>query len=153
MRTWIENRVYALHSMLIILIRKLRHAFGWLNSKRIKTTMGCGFVKIHPWQIKLFKCVTPSDFYVVTGIYDALIKTGICEGYRNFGFSYNTFKEILHILKRNYKWNEETRWGDIRGISFTWALGSTPMSMKGFEDWVVVWNSSEVKGEIDGTID
>lgn len=115
--------------------------------------MGCGFVKIHPWQIKLFKCVTPSDFYVVTGIYDALIKTGICEGYRNFGFSYRTYKEILHILERNYRWDEETRWGDIRSISFTWALGSTPMSMKGFEDWVVVWDSNEVKGEIDGTID
>ena len=75
MKIWIEDKVYALHSMLIVLMRKLRHAFGWLNSKRINTTMGCGFVKIHPWQIKLFKCVTPSDFYVVTGIYDALIKT------------------------------------------------------------------------------
>ena len=55
MKIWIENKVYALQSMLIPLMRKLRHAFGWLNSKRIKTTMGCGFVKIHPWQLRLFK--------------------------------------------------------------------------------------------------
>ena len=88
----------------------------------------------------------------MTGIYDALIKTKICEGYRNFGFSYNTYKKILHILRCNYKWNEETRWGDIKSIDFTWALGSTPMSIKGLNDWVVVWDSNEVKGEIDGTI-
>ena len=150
MRTWIKNKIYVLHSIFIILMRKLRQAFGWLNSKHIKTTMGCGFVKIYPWQLKLFKCVTPSDFYIVTGIYDALIKTEICEGYRNFGFSHTTYKKILNILERNYKWNEETRWGDIRSIDFGWALGSTPMSMKGFKDWVVVWNSSEVRGEIDG---
>ena len=153
MKIWIKNRAYELHCVLIVLMDKSRRIFGWLNSKHIKTTTSCGFIKIYPWQIKLFKCVTPSDFYIITGIYDALIKTKICEGYRNFGFSYNTYKKILHILKCNYKWNEKTRWGDIKSIDFTWALGSTPMSIKGLNDWIVVWDSDEVKGEIDGTID
>ena len=153
MRIWIKNRAYELHCALIVLIGKSRRVFGWLNSKRIKTTTGCGFVKIHPWQIKLFKCVTPSDFYIITGIYDALIKTKICEGYRNFGFSYNTYKKILHILRCNYRWNEQTRWGDTKSIYFTWALGSTPMTIKEVKDWVVLWDKDEVKGEIDGAID
>lgn len=152
MKIWMENKLYELHCYSIVVMKHLRNMCGRLNSKRIKTTTQYGVVKIRPWQLSLFKCVTPSDFYIITGIYDALIKTKICEGYRNFGFSYNTYKKILHILRYNYKWNEETRWGDIKSIDFTWALGSTPMSIKGLNDWVVVWDSNEVKGEIDGTI-
>lgn len=152
MKIWIKNRLYELHCYSIVAMKHLRNVCGRLNSKRIKTTTQYGVVKIRPWQLRLFKCVTPSDFYIITGIYDALIKTKICEGYRNFGFSYNTYKKILHLLRCNYKWNEETKWGDIRSIDFTWALGSTPMSIKGLNDWVVVWDSNEVKGEIDGTI-
>lgn len=152
MKVWIENRLYELHCRAIVIMKRLRNVCGRLNSKRIKTIAQCGVIKIHPWQLRLFKCVTPSDFYIITGIYDALIKTKICEGYHNFGFSYITYKKILHILRCNYKWNEETRWGDIKSIDFTWGLGSTPMSIKGLDDWIVVWNSDEVKGEIDGTI-
>ena len=152
MKIWIENKLYELHCYSIVVMKHLRNVCGRLNSKRIKTTTQYGVVKIRPWQLYLFKCVTPSDFYIITGIYDALIKTKICEGYRNFGFSYNTYKEILNILRCNYKWNEETRWGNMKSIDFTWALGSTPMSIKGLNDWVVVWDSNEVKGEIDGTI-
>lgn len=152
MKIWTENKLYELHCYSIIMMKRLRNVCGRLNSKRIKTTTQYGVVKIHPWQLRLFKCVTPSDFYIITGIYDALIKTKICEGYRNFGFSYNTYKKILHLLRCNYKWNEETKWGDIKSIDFTWALGSTPMSIKGLDDWIVVWDSDEVKGEIDGTI-
>lgn len=152
MKIWMENRLYELHCYSIVIMKHLRNVCGRLNSKRIKTTTQCGVVQIHPWQLRLFKCVTPSDFYIITGIYDALIKTKICEGYRNFGFSYSTYKKILHILRCNYKWNEETKWGNIRSIDFTWALGSTPMSIKGINDWIVVWDSNEVKGEIDGTI-
>lgn len=152
MKIWIENKSYKIHCILIVVVKKIRRVVGRLNSKRIDTTSNNGVIKIYPWQLCLFKCVTPSDFYIITGIYDALIKTKICEGYRNFGFSYNTYKKILHILRCNYKWNEETRWGDIKSIDFTWALGSTPMSIKGLNDWVVVWDSNEVKGEIDGTI-
>lgn len=153
MKIWIENKLYELHCYSIVTMKHLRNVCGKLNSKRIKTTNQYGVVKIHPWQLRLFRCVTPEDFYIVIGIYDALIKTNICEGYRNFGFSYNTYKKILHILRCNYKWNEETQWGNIRAIDFTWAFGSTPMSIKGLNDWVVVWDSDEVKGEIDGTID
>ena len=152
MKIWIENKSYKIHCILIVVAKKIRRVVGRLNSKRIDTTSNNGVIKIYPWQLCLFKCVTPDDFYIVTGIYDALIKTKICEGYRHFGFSYNTYKKILHILRCNYKWNEETRWGDIKSIDFTWALGSTPMSIKGLNDWVVVWDSNEVKGEIDGTI-
>ena len=134
-------------------MKRLRGVCGRLNSKRIKTTTQNGIIKIHPWQLRLFKCVTPDDFYIVTGIYDALIKTNDCKGYRNFGFSHTTYKSIEKILEKNYKWNEETMCGDTRKIQFTWALGSTPMSIKGVNDWVVLWDKGEVKGEIDGTID
>ena len=153
MKIWMENKLYELHCYFIVMIKHLRNVCGRLNSKRIKTTKQCGFIKIHPWQLRLFKCVTPSDFYIITGIYDALIKTKICEGYRNFGFSYNTYKKILHILRCNYRWNEQTRWGDTKSIYFTWALGSTPMTIKEVKDWVVLWDKDEVKGEIDGAID
>lgn len=153
MKIWIENKSYKIHCILIVVAKKIRRVVGRLNSKRIDTTSNNGVIKIYPWQLCLFKCVTPNDFYIVTGIYDALIRTKICEGYRNFGFSYNTYKKILHISRCNYKWNEETRWGNIKSIDFTWALGSTPMSIKGLDDWVVVWDSNEVKGEIDGAID
>lgn len=153
MKIWIENKLYETHCILIVVAKKIRRIVGRLNSKRIDTTSNNGIIKIYPWQLRLFKCVTPDDFYIVTGIYDALIKTKICEGYRNFGFNYNTYKKILHILRCNYKWNEETQWENIKSIDFTWALGSTPMSIKGLKDWIVVWDSNEVKGEIDGVID
>ena len=152
MKIWIKNRAFELHQLSITIMKKARRIFGRWNSVRIHTKYDVGLVKIHPWQLCLFKCVTPEDFYIVTGIYDALIKTKICEGYRNFGFSHNTYKKILHILRCNYKWNAETQWGNIRAIDFTWTLGSTPMSIKGLKDWIVVWDSDEVKGEIDGTI-
>lgn len=150
MKIWIENKSYKIHCVLIVMAKKIRRVVGRLNSKRIDTTSNNGVIKIYPWQLRLFKCVTPSDFYVITGIYDALIKTKICEGYRNFGFNHNTYKKILHILRCNYKWNEDTQWGNIKSIDFTWALGSTPMSIKGLNDWIVVWDKDEVKGEIDG---
>ena len=115
-----------------------------------------GTIKIRPWQLKLFKCVTPYDFYVVIGAHKALIVTQHCQGYRNFGFSLNTYNQILNILQSNYKWNKETMYNvSLKGsnnIAFTWALGSTPMSIKGLDDWIVVWNKKEVKGEIDGNI-
>lgn len=153
MKIWMENKLYELHCYSIVMVEKVRRVFGKLNSKRINTNVNAGRVKIHPWQLKLFKCVTPSDFYVVTGIYDALIKTKICAGYRNFGFSHTTYNSILKILEKNYRWNEETKFGSIDKIQFTWSLGSTPMSVKGLNDWIVIWDSNEVEGEIDGAID
>lgn len=145
--------MFELHQLSITIMQKARRRFGKWNSVRINAKYDVGWVKIHPWQLRLFKCVTPDDFYIVTGIYDALIKTNDCKGYRNFGFSHATYKSIEKILGKNYKWNEETMWGDTSKIPFTWALGSTPMSIKGVKDWVVLWDKDEVKGEIDGTID
>lgn len=153
MKIWIENKSYKTHCILIVMAKKIRRVVGRLNSKRIDTTSNNGVIKIYQWQLRLFKCVTPDDFYIVTGIYDALIKTNDCKGYRNFGFSHATYKSIEKILEKNYKWNEETMWGDTNKIQFTWALGSTPMTIKGVKDWVVLWDKDEVKGEIDGTID
>ena len=144
--------MFELHQLSITIMQKARRRFGKWNSVRINAKYDVGWVKIHPWQLRLFKCVTPDDFYIVTGIYDALIKTNDCKGYRNFGFSHATYKSIEKILEKNYKWNEETMWGDTSKIQFTWALGSTPMSIKGVKDWVVLWDKDEVKGEIDGTI-
>ena len=149
----IKDIIFYIHLYIIHLLPKLRQFIGKINAKRIDTSKGCGVVKIHAWQLKLFKCVTPEDFYIVTGIYDALIKPKICNGYRNFKFTDNTYRKIHHILRCNYNWNTETQWGDIRAIDFTWSLGSTPMSIDGLDDWVVAWDSDEVKGEIDGTID
>lgn len=144
MKIWIENRMFELRQLSIAIMQKARRRFGRWNSVHIYTTFDNGLVKIHLWQLKLFKCVTPEDFYIVTGIYDALIKPKICNGYRNFKFSNNTYEKIRHILRCNYKWNAETQWGDIRSIDFTWALGSTPMSVDGLDDWVVVWDKNDM---------
>ena len=140
----IKDIIFYIHLYIIHLLPKLRQFIGKINAKRIDTSKGCGVVKIHAWQFKLFKCVTDEDFYIVTGIYDALIKPKICNGYRNFKFSNNTYQNIRHILRCNYKWNAETQWGNIRAIDFTWALGSTPMSVDGLDDWVVVWDKNNV---------
>ena len=136
--------MFELRQLSIAIMQKARRRFGRWNSVHIYTTFDNGLVKIHLWQLKLFKCVTPEDFYIVTGIYDALIKPKICNGYRNFKFSNNTYEKIRHILRCNYKWNAETQWGDIRSIDFTWALGSTPMSVDGLDDWVVVWDKNDM---------
>lgn len=140
----IKDIIFYMHLYIIHLLPKLRQFIGKINAKRIDTSKGCGVVKIHAWQFKLFKCITDEDFYIVTGIYDALIKPKICNGYRNFKFSNNTYQKIRHILRCNYKWNAETQWGNIRAIDFTWALGSTPMSVDGLDDWVVVWNKNDM---------
>ena len=136
--------MFELRQLSIAIMKRARRRFGIWNSIRINTKHDVGLVKIHPWQLCLFKCVTPEDFYIVTGIYDALIKTKICNGYRNFKFSNNTYEKIRHILRCNYKWNTETQWGNIRSIDFTWALGSTPMSVDGLNDWIVVWNKNDM---------
>lgn len=140
----IKDIIFYIHLYIIHLLPKLRRLIGKINAKRIDTSKGCGVIKIHAWQFKLFKCVTDEDFYIVTGIYDALIKPKICNGYRNFKFSNNTYQKIRHILRCNYKWNAETQWGNIRAIDFTWALGSTPMSVDGLDDWVVVWDKNDM---------
>lgn len=148
----ISNVLFELHLMINRALKPLRYNLGKINAKFINTNGNNGVIKIHKWQLKLFKCVTPDDFYITTGIYHALIEPKICEGYRNFGFSLNTYNQILDILLHNYKWNDETMFHGQDKIKFTWALGTTPMSIKRLDDWVVVWDKNEVKGEIDSDI-
>lgn len=155
-RWLISDAKFNIHIWLIDVFRHLRIIVGHINAIFINANQNEGVIRIRPWQIKLFKCVTPHDFYVVIGAHKALIATQHCQDYRNFGFSLNTYNQILKILESNYKWNIETMYNVPlkRGndIAFTWAFGSTPMSIKGLDDWIVVWNKKEVKGEIDGNI-
>ena len=148
----ISNALFEANLFINKALKPIRYQVGKFNSRFINTDNDSGIVKIHKWQLKLFKCVTPDDFYITTGIYHALIEPKICEGYRNFGFSLNTYNQILKILLHNAKWNDETMWNGKNKIRFTWALGSTPMSIKGLDDWIVVWDKNEVKGEIDSDI-
>ena len=147
-----SNVLFNIHLWINHILKSIRMRVGKFNAKSINVDKDVGIVKIHKWQLKLFKCVTPDDFYITTGIYHALIEPKICEGYRNFGFSLNTYNQILKILLHNAKWNDETMWNGENKIRFTWALGSTPMSIKGLDDWIVVWDSDELKGKIDGDI-
>lgn len=146
----IFNIMFDIHLFINRTLKSIRYRVGRFNAKFINTDDDNGVIKIHKWQLKLFKCVTPDDFYITTGIYHALIEPKICEGYRNFGFSHNTYNETLKILLYNAKWNDETMFNGENNIRFTWALGSTPMSIKGLDDWIVIWDKDRVKGEIDG---
>ena len=142
----IKDIIFYIHLYIIQLLPKLRQFIGKINAKRIDTSKGCGVVKIHAWQFKLFKCVTDEDFYIVSGIYDALIKTKKCEGYKNFVFSEFTYHQILNILRSNYRWNEQTMFDppdEHRNIEITWALGSSPMSLKVLNNWIVIWSKEE----------
>lgn len=144
--TKIKDIIFYIHLYIIHLLPKLRQFIGKINAKRINTSKVCGVVKIHAWQFKLFKCVTDEDFYIVSGIYDALIKTKKCEGYKNFVFSEFTYHQILNILRSNYKWNEQTMFDPPdkhRSIEISWALGSSPMSLKVLNNWIVIWSKEE----------
>lgn len=143
----IKDIIFYIHLYIIHLLPKLRRLIGKINAKRIDTSKGCGVVKIHAWQFKLFKCVTDEDFYIVSGIYEALIKPEICQGYKNFVFSEFTYNKILTILKSNYKWNEQTMFDPPdrhRNIEISWALGSSPMTLKTLSNWIVIWNKNEM---------
>lgn len=143
----IQDIIYNIHMYVIHFLPKLRRLVGKINAKRIDTSKGCGVVKIHPWQFKLFKCVTDEDFYIVSGIYSALIKPKICQGYKNFVFSELTYNKTLDILKSNYKWNEQTmfdRPDGHRSIEISWALGSSPMTLKILNNWIVIWSKKEI---------
>ena len=83
----------------------------------------------------------------MSGIYGALIKPEICQGYKNFVFSEFTYKKILNILKSNYKWNEQTMFDppdEHRSIEISWALGSSPMTLKILNNWIVIWSKKEI---------
>ena len=143
----IRNTIYDIHMCVIHFLPKLRQFIGKINAKCIDTSKGCGVIKIHAWQFKLFKCVTDEDFYIVSGIYSALIKPTICQGYKNFVFSEFTYNKMLDILKSNYKWNEQTMFDppdEHKGIEISWTLGSSPMTLKILNDWIVIWSEKEI---------
>jgi hypothetical protein len=49
----------------IIIMDKLRYIIGVINGLAIDNNKSHGIVKVHKWQIKLFKCVTASDIYIL----------------------------------------------------------------------------------------
>ena len=101
---------------------KIRYGYGWCASKFINPNRVVDIIHIPKWKLKLFKCVTPDDVYLITGIYHALLRPQICEGYKNFGITDKTYKDIVDILIENYRWNNQT-WYDNRAdskIAFTW---------------------------------
>ena len=112
MKIWVQDRLFELHLLIIKLFERLRLLIGKINAQIIRyhiykndIDIG-GVVKIHPWQLKLFKCVHAIDVYVVTGIYDALMKDrSLC--YENFGISKATSRKICSILQSNYKYNKQ----------------------------------------------
>ena len=59
---------YYYQNFCIDLMDKLRTAMGHINGLRIDNNKSHGVVKIHKWQLRLFKCVTASDVYILTGI-------------------------------------------------------------------------------------
>ena len=65
----------------------------------------------------------------------------------NFVFSELTYNKILDILKSNYKWNEQTMFDppdEHRSIEISWALGSSPMTLKILNNWIVIWSEKEI---------
>lgn len=145
-KIWFENRKYYAHLRLIRWIKPIRKTFGWFNSLFINTNNSQGVVKVRKWQLRLCKCVTPDDVYIVTGIYRKLIKSEICEGYENFGINDNTYHAIAKTLRKNWWWNKETMFNS-RGdaIKFTW-MNYSPISVDNVDEWRIVWCKEDVRG-------
>ena len=142
----IENALYHIDMFKISMMGKIRYMYGWCASKFICTNKESGFIHIPMWKIKLFKCVTADDVYIITGIWHALINSKICEGYENFGITNETYIKINDILIKNYKWNSQT-WYDNHPdskITFTWANYS-PISIQGIPDNHIVWTVYDVR--------
>lgn len=125
---------------------KIRYGCGWLASKQINTHHAMDLVWIPRWKIKLFKCVTAGDVYLITGIWHALIKPKRCEGYSNFALSDTTYHRIGKALKKNYKWNDETYYDNRADskIAFTWMCYS-PISVDGIPENHILWYEGDVR--------
>ena len=143
MRIWIKNLKYDIHIIIIRLLKTLRTLVGKINAKRIDTNQDVGIIKIPMRLIKWLGCTTPDDVYIVMGIYDALIKTGLITGYTHLGINFDTDEKILNILRSNYKWNEQTMWGDIRAIEFTWYMTTSPIRFISVKENIIVWSKEE----------
>ena len=125
---------------------KIRYGYGWCVSKFINPNMVVDIIHIPKWKLKLFKCVTPDDVYLITGIYHALLKPQICEGYNNFGITDKTYEDISDILTENYRWNNQT-WYDNRAVSriaFTW-MNYSPISIQGIPNNHILWTVNDVR--------
>ena len=131
----------------------LRKRIGKINAKFINTKQYTGIVKIHPWLLKLTKCVLPDDVYMVTGIYDALIKPQIIEGYQNMCINDDNYHSINKILEGNFEYNEQTMYNrNGHAIAFTWANYS-PISVN-YEGsrysielypWQIMWSKGNIR--------
>ena len=139
MKIWFENRKYYMHLRMIRWLKSIRKIVGKFNALFINNRYARGMVKVRRWQLKLFKCVTADDIYILTGIYDKLIKPKRCEGYNNFAIHDKTFHDIGTILCDNYRWNEETMhtWNK-NAIRFTW-MNYSPISLDGMDEWEIFW--------------
>lgn len=145
MKFWIENRKYYLHLRIIALYKILRCIIGRINALFINNNKDTGIIKLHKWQFKLCKCVTPDDVYIISGAYDKLIKTGVCNGYIHYGIHDDTYTEITNILCNNYKWNEETMFGDRESaIRFSW-MNVSPVSIDNIKKWQLAWSKTNIK--------
>lgn len=145
MKIWFENRKYYMHLRMIRWLKSIRKIVGRFNALFIDNRYACGIIKIHKWQLKLFKCVTADDVYVLTGIYDKLIKPKRCEGYANFAIHDRTFHDIGTILCDNYRWNEETMYTwNKDAIRFTW-MSYSPISLDGMDEWEIYWCENDVR--------
>ena len=108
MKLWIQDKLFELHLLIIALFEHLRTMFGKINAYFIKRKIhNYGSIKIHLWQIKFFKCVHAMDVYVITGIYDALMRDKSLQ-YTNLGINKKTSDKICKILKSNYRYSEQT---------------------------------------------
>ena len=113
MKIWVQDKLFELHLLIIKLFEQLRLLVGKINAQIIRYNIYKsnidigGTIKIHPWQFKLLKCVHAMDVFVVTGIYDALMKDRSLY-YSNFGISKTTARKICTILQSNYKYNKQT---------------------------------------------
>ena len=143
MRIWIKNLKYDIHIIIIRLLGTLRTLVGKINAKRIDTYQDVGIIKIPMHLIKLLGCTIADDVYIVMGIYDALIKTGLINDYGNLGINTHTDAKLLKILMSNYKWNAETMWGNTKAIEFTWHMGISPIRFVSMKENIIMWSKKE----------
>lgn len=138
-----SNVKFQLHTYCIHMLKHIRKFVGKINAKRIDTSVDVGVIRIPMHLIKWLGCVTTEDVYVTMGIYDALVKPRIITGYTNLGINDDTDAKILKILCSNYKWNEETRFGDTRSIEWSWHMGSSPIRFLSVRENIIVWSKEE----------
>jgi hypothetical protein len=136
----------------IAIMDKLRYFMGMINGIAIDNNKSHGVVKVHKWQIKLFKCVTCSDVYILNGMWRKLIEPKIAYGYPFFGMSENLYEEIGDILCKHYKWNEHTRYRtDDNAIRFDW-MNYSPITIDCGRKNIIVWSTDDIRylcGEVE----